>query len=149
MASVLYAGFAFTVGAGLAAQAAINSGLRQYVGGPVIAAAVSFGVGLLFLVVVAVIVAAVSGTEPLQLAAAPWWAWTGGVIGAVYIVTSVVLTPRIGVGVLIAFAVAGQLIGALLIDQFGMFGLPGRQISPLRAIGVALLISGAVLIRFF
>lgn len=149
MASVLYAGFAFTIGAGLAAQAAINSGLRQYVGGPVIAATVSFAVGLIFLVVVAVVVAAVSGTTPLKLAEAPWWAWTGGVIGAIYIVASIVLTPKIGVGVVIAVAVAGQLVGALLIDQFGMFGLPTRQISPLRAIGVALLVSGAVLIRFF
>lgn len=149
MSSVLYAGFAFVVGAGLAAQAAINTGLRAYVGGPVIAAAVSFLVGLVFLVVVAVIVAAVGGTSPLRLTAAPWWAWVGGVIGAIYIVATILLTPRVGVGVVIALAVAGQLVGALIIDQFGLFGLPARQISPLRAIGVALLVSGAVLVRFF
>jgi transporter family-2 protein len=149
MTNVLHAGFAFVVGAGLAAQAAINTGLRQYVGGPVIAAAVSFLVGLLFLVVVAVAVGAVSGTSPLQLAEAPWWAWTGGVIGAIYIVATIVLIPRVGVGVVIALAVAGQLVGALLIDQFGLFGLPVRQISPLRAVGVALPTSGAVLVRFF
>ncbi len=149
MSSVLYAGFAFVVGAGLAAQAAINTGLRQYVGGPVIAAAVSFLVGLVFLVVVAVIAGAVTGTTPLRLASAPWWAWIGGVIGAVYIVATILLTPRVGVGVVIALAVAGQLVGALLIDQFGLFGLAVRQLSPLRALGVALLICGAVLVRFF
>jgi transporter family-2 protein len=85
----------------------------------------------------------------LQLAEAPWWAWTGGVIGAIYIVATIVLIPRVGVGVVIALAVAGQRVGALLIDQFGLFGLPVRQISPLRAVGVALLVSGAVLVRFF
>jgi transporter family-2 protein len=149
VSSVLYAGFAFVVGAGLAAQAAVNTGLREYVGGPVIAAAVSFLVGLIFLLVVALIAGAASGVSPLRLAAAPWWAWVGGVIGAIYILASIVLTPKVGVGVVISLAVAGQLVGALIIDQFGLFGLPAHQLSPLRAVGVALLICGAVLVRFF
>lgn len=149
MSGVLYAGFAFIVGVGLAAQAAINTSLREFVGGPVIAAAISFLVGLVFLVVMAAVVGATTGVEPLRVGAAPWWAWVGGVIGGAYIVVSIVLTPKVGVGVVIALAVAGQLVGALLIDQFGLFGLPARQLSPLRALGVVFLICGAALVRFF
>jgi uncharacterized membrane protein YdcZ (DUF606 family) len=37
----------------------------------------------------------------------------------------------------------------VLIDQFGWLSFPQQQASPLRLLGVALLISGALLVRLF
>jgi transporter family-2 protein len=37
----------------------------------------------------------------------------------------------------------------VLIDRFGWIGFPQRELSPLRLVGVALLVAGALLVRIF
>jgi transporter family-2 protein len=36
----------------------------------------------------------------------------------------------------------GQLAGAVILDHYGLFGLPVRSITPSRIVGVLLLLSG-------
>jgi uncharacterized membrane protein YdcZ (DUF606 family) len=37
----------------------------------------------------------------------------------------------------------------VLIDRFGWLNFPQHQVSPLRLLGIALLVSGALLVRLF
>ncbi|MNP56367.1 hypothetical protein D3C76_1510880 [compost metagenome] len=46
-------------------------------------------------------------------------------------------------------ALAGQVVGSLLLDHFGWFGLVERQINLPKLVGVMLLMAGVVLIQFF
>jgi transporter family-2 protein len=62
--------------------------------------------------------------KPSQLASAPLYAYLGGIIVAIYVVMITVLVPRIGVGTAIAFIVTGQILCAIIIDHFGLFGIP-------------------------
>jgi bacterial/archaeal transporter family-2 protein len=55
------------------------------------------------------------------------------------------LGPRIGALALVAFVLAGQLVMALLVDQFGILGFPRAPISATRLLGAALLVAGALL----
>jgi transporter family-2 protein len=80
---------------------------------------------------------------------APWWAWVGGVLGAFYVTATVVVPVRIGAAAFFGILVAAQLVTSVLIDQFGWLSFPQHQVSPLRLLGVALLISGALLVRLF
>jgi transporter family-2 protein len=80
-------------------------------------------------------------------AAVPWWAWTGGCLGAAYVVLSIVLLRRLGASTVVAFVVAGQMLGALAFDQFGLMGLEPRPATPLRLAGVLLLVGGMILMR--
>ena len=83
--------------AGMAAptQFAINSQLRQIVGGPVLAAALSFLVGTVILfATTAVIRRSVPELGPIMNA--PWWMWLGGLLGAFFVCASIVLTPASG-----------------------------------------------------
>lgn len=133
-------------GASLPIQAGVNTALRHYVGRPEIAALVSFSVGLLGLL--AWVIATRQPWPTLaQAGKAPWWAWTGGLIGAFYVTTVVVLTPRLGVAATLAISVAGQMATAVALDHFGALGVPVREFSPARAIGAAMLVLGVVLIR--
>jgi transporter family-2 protein len=77
----------------------------------------------------------------------PWWAWTGGVLGAFYVVGAVVSAPRLGAAAFIAVLFAGQTVASLLADQFGWVDYEQRDITPGRIVGVALLSVGVQLVR--
>ena len=75
----------------------------------------------------------------------PWWLWLGGVM-SVFIVLSITLaTPRIGVAATIGIVIAGNLVAAALIDQYGLFGQDQVAITAVRLLGLALLAAGAAL----
>jgi hypothetical protein len=82
---------AFAAGMAVPVQFAVNAEMRGAVGGPVLAAAISFVVGTLALLV-AVLVAREGAPSLSDLAGAPWWAWAGGFLGAFYVTASIILT---------------------------------------------------------
>jgi len=55
--------------------------------------------------------------------------------------------PRLGAATTLALVVVGQMVGSLLLDQFGLFGTPQHPVSVIRIAGAACLILGVVLIR--
>jgi transporter family-2 protein len=140
--------FAIAAGAVIPFQAGVNAQLAHWVDSPVRAAFVSFLVGTIALLVVAAFV-----RKPLppvgRLADAPWWVWVGGLLGAFYVVGSVVTAPKLGAATLIAAVVAGQLLSSLVVDQFGWVGFEEHAVTPGRLIGIALVAVGVVLVRFF
>jgi transporter family-2 protein len=56
---------------------------------------------------------------------------------------------RLGAAAFFGILVAAQLVTSVLVDQFGWLNFPQHQASPLRLVGVGLLISGALLVRLF
>lgn len=79
----------------------------------------------------------------------PWWVWTGGILGALYVALALVLVTKLGSGVLFSAVVLGQMIAALLIDQFGLLGAVKHEITPPRVLGVVMIVSGVALVRLF
>jgi transporter family-2 protein len=77
----------------------------------------------------------------------PWWKYLGGVMGAFYITTVVIIAPKIGAANTLGFIVAGQLISAVIFDHFGLMGFVIRQITLPRILGVIFLVLGVYLIR--
>jgi transporter family-2 protein len=134
------------VGAGLlmSFQGPINAALRTNVG-VYESALVSFTVGTLALL----LVVAFAGQGKLSASfQVPPWQLLGGLIGAVFVTTSLVATPKIGVAGMIAAALAGQMLGALAIDRAGWFSLAPRGLTPWRVAGVALLGLGVWFLNF-
>ena len=142
----LYVALAIIAGAGLAAQVVINAELRASTQSALWAAIIQFLVGLAGLAVVTII-----WREPLTTTGwgrAPWWAWTGGLLGAAYIVLAAALARQLGAALLLALVIAGQVIISVLIDHFGWFGAPVHRLSLARAAGAVLLVAGVALIRW-
>ena len=135
------------VGGGLiAAQAPINARLRLVVGSPLLAAAVSFAVGTLFLAVGVVLTNGGGGVA--TLGGGPWWAYLGGLCGAVLVTATLVATPRLGVTTTFVAVIVGQVAVAAVIDRFGLFGVTMRGITPTRILAIGLLaVSMALLLR--
>ena len=78
----------------------------------------------------------------------PWWIWTGGFAGAAYVLAAVVFARSLGVAMLFAAVIVGQLTAGLVIAHFGWFNVPVHRVSPERLIGAALLVAGMALIRW-
>jgi bacterial/archaeal transporter family-2 protein len=76
----------------------------------------------------------------------PMWAWFGGLFGAFYVAISTVVAAELGATSLLALALAGQLLMALIVDHFGWLGLPENPITLGRLFGVSLLAVGVWLI---
>ena len=131
-------------GAILPLQALINARLGAGFGGPIWAAMLSFLVGTIALV--ALLLAMRTPMPGLHATAGlPWWVWTGGVLGAVYVSSVIIAVPALGATALAAFVILGQLLAATLLDHYGVLGAV-REINPARATGVFLLIMGAILV---
>ncbi len=136
---------AFVIGMMLPIQAGVNAQLRTGLGHPLLAALASFAVGTVALFLVSVAARARLSATPI--AAIPWWHWTGGLLGAIYIAAAVVLAPRLGAATLIAAIVAGQMITSLLLDTRGWAGFPQQPLTPARLFGGVLVIAGVLLIN--
>ncbi len=136
--------------AGMAAptQFAINSQLRQVVGGPVLAGAISFLVGTIILIAAAAVVSR-SVPDLGSVMGAPWWMYLGGLLGAFYVCASIVLTPRLGAATTIGLFLAGQVIASIAIDHFGLLGLPVHSASIPRLLGALLIIVGVAVVQRF
>jgi bacterial/archaeal transporter family-2 protein len=129
-------------------QFGINSQLRNFVGGPVAAAAISFVVGTVALAVAALVVQR-SLPEPGSAASAPWWAWTGGLLGAYFVLASIILTPRLGAATTIGLILTGQVLASIVIDHFGLIRIPVHETSFARIVGALLIVAGVVMVQRF
>ena len=137
--------------AGVAApiQFAANARMGQGAGGPVTAAAISFFIGTVaLLLVVAGILLMRRGESPTipGVMQVPWWAWAGGFLGAFYVSMSIILTPRLGASPTIGFIIGGQMIASIVLDHFGLLNLPTSPVSLPKLGGAALVIIGAVIV---
>jgi transporter family-2 protein len=140
--------YALALGAGIsvAVQQVLNGALRTALGSPAWAGFVSYLVGLMTMIVV---LFALGERLPSWQAVAntPWWTWSGGVLGGVFILLMILLLPSLGAATLIALVVAGQMATAITLDHFGAFGLAPHPVSLSRLAGAALLIAGVVMIK--
>lgn len=77
---------------------------------------------------------------------APWWSFLGGVLGSMLVVLANRAVGSVGVAGFTAVSVAIQLIISAAMDHYGLLGSELRLMSPQRAVGIALLALGAVLV---
>jgi transporter family-2 protein len=140
----LYSALAFLAGVMVAIQAPTNALLGKASGSAIAAALISFAVGT------AALAGVLLATGWVRLSPAmrelPWYAWIGGFYGAFFVAIAAFVAPRIGVGALLTAAVAGQLIAALVLDHFGLLGLPQQPAAWGRMLGLTMVFVGAILV---
>ena len=139
-----------TLAAGMAAptQFATNTQLRQVVGGPILAAALSFLVGTVVLFVTTLVLRR-SVPELGPIMDAPWWMWLGGLLGAYFVSASIILTPLLGTATTVGLFLTGQVIASIAIDHFGWIGVSVQPASIPRLLGALLIIAGVAIVQRF
>lgn len=71
---------------------------------------------------------------------------TGGILGALFVVSSILLIPRLGATTMMSAFITGQLIMAVAMDHYGLLGLTVSPLNWQRGIGVVLLFVGLALV---
>jgi transporter family-2 protein len=141
---------ALLAGAVLPVQGVVNGLLRHDLGAPFVVGAVSFLVATLAMAVALLFSATVlrAPAPTLRgLPAMPWWGWLGGFAGAIYVTTVFTAIPVIGASAAVGLTVAGQQVASVFVDRHGWFRLPKRDVSPLRLLGVVILLAGVATIK--
>lgn len=130
------------MGLTVATQTAVNSRLGKYTKTPFMASAISFAVGSIFLL----ILMAITKTSVLipisTFTNNPWWLWIVGFTGAFGLTVNILLFPRLGSVQTAVLPIFGQIIAGTLVDQFGMFYSPVSRITPLKLLGLILVLFG-------
>jgi transporter family-2 protein len=134
-----------SIGVTIATQAGINSTLRGALSSPIQAALISFATGTVLLAVIA-FSQGNKWTGEQSFSALPWWAWTGGILGAFNVAMSIVLAPRLGALLLAGSVITGQVIASLFLDKFGWLGYPKIDIDMKRLAGAVLMVLGLYLV---
>ncbi len=141
-----YVFLAFIIGTCVPTQAGINNQLRNWLGSPFLASVVNFCVGAGFLVVFT-LVTRIPMPAMGDLKGCPWWAWCGGIVGVFFVSSAIVVAPKLGAASMLSLVVAGQMVASILLDHFGSLGYQIQPITPLRILGVTMVIGGVLLIR--
>lgn len=128
----------FVAGALVAFQPSVNARLAQKVG-LVESAWISFAVGTVFLLLM---VLSFGQGSLRAITRVSWWELTGGLMGAFYVFTVIFFVPRLGTGAAMAVTIAGQMITALLLDHFQLFGFRGIPVDIFRVLGAGLILVG-------
>ena len=122
------------VGAVIPAQTAVN---------------ISFFIAFCCAAALAGVLAATTGPgiDLTQAFGEPWWVWIGGLMGVIFITGNVILFPKIGAVETVVLPILGQVIMALVIDNFGLFGAVQTDVGWLRVLGALVVVAGIVLVH--
>jgi|SoiMethySBSTD1v2_1073268.scaffolds.fasta_scaffold1110255_1 transporter family-2 protein len=138
-ALLLFAGALITV------QASINARLGSVLGNNMQAVLVSFVVGT----IAALAFCLIEGRSVVSwetVRQAPWWVWTGGLLGVAFVWTTIFAVPKVGVSIMFPIVVAGQMVAAIIVEHFGLLGSAKVQVSLPRIGGVVLVVLGVMVL---
>lgn len=146
--SLSFIALAVLAGAMIPFQSAMNTQLGKSLQSPYFSALTVFVVAAIGLTIYNLV-----SRQPLpggaQFAGAPWWGYLGGVLGGAYILLIVICAPRLGIGTVTLMVLLGQVLAALVIDQFGLLNAPLHALTWQRAVGVLLVLIGVYIVRSY
>jgi len=129
-------------GAVVGVQRALNGQINEHSHQSFTTSLLNFITGTTFLVIL-ILAGVVLGKNDLSpLPAGPWWIYTGGVIGVIYIAFTSTIVQHLGVLTFTLFSVGGQLAGSLIIDLVSP--TEGVSVSAYLVTGLAMTYIGVI-----
>lgn len=99
-------------------QRALNGQINEFTKQSYATSLLNFVMGTIFLILFLVFLIIVKGEHLVALPRGPWWIYTGGVIGVLYIASTSLIVQHLGVLTFTLFSIGGQLIASLFLDFF-------------------------------
>ena len=136
---------AVVVGALMPVQAGVNAQLTRILQNPYLTATISFTTGSIALFLLS-LAKGVNLEEVKRMSSVSPHLYVGGILGAIFVSSTIFLIPKMGATTMIAAFITGQLLMSVLIDHYGLLGLAVTPISMTRILGVILLFAGLFLV---
>lgn len=86
---------------------------------------------------------------PGQVAALPWWAWLGGVLGGGVVACQLLIARQIGAASFLGLLVTAGVLTSIALDHFGWVGFATHPASLPRIGGGLLMVAGVLLVAMF
>lgn len=109
---------AVLAGALVGVQRALNGQINEYSKASFTTSLLNFVMGTSTLIILLFALLIFKGDAIVPLPSGPWWVYTGGTIGVIYIAFTSTIVQHLGVLTFTLFSVGGTLIGSLLLDIF-------------------------------
>ena len=116
--SILSVLLALFGGAFVGIQRALNGQINEFTKQSYATSLLNFVMGTIFLIFFLIFLIIVKGEHLVALPKGPWWIYTGGVIGVIYIASTSLIVQHLGVLTFTLYSVGGQLVASLFIDFF-------------------------------
>lgn len=129
-------------GAVVGVQRALNGQINENSHQSFTTSLLNFITGTAFLVILILMGIATNRIELVALPAGPWWIYTGGVIGVIYIAFTSTIVQHLGVLTFTLFSVGGQLVGSLVIDLVSP--TDGVHVSAYLVTGIVMTYAGVI-----
>ena len=129
-------------GAIVGVQRALNGQINESTEQSFTTSLLNFIMGTTILVIFLGIGMLINRTEIVPLPAGPWWMYTGGTIGIIYIAFTSTIVQHLGVLTFTLISVGGQLVGSLLIDFYSP--TEGVHVSVYLVTGIVMTYLGVV-----
>ena len=123
-------------------QRALNGQINEHSHQSFTTSLLNFITGTTFLVILILVGVALGKNELSPLPAGPWWIYTGGVIGVIYIAFTSTIVQHLGVLTFTLFSVGGQLAASLVIDLVSP--TDGVSVSAYLVTGLAMTYIGVI-----
>jgi transporter family-2 protein len=140
--SFLAVALAVFAGALVGVQRALNGQINEHTDHSYATSLLNFINGTTFLLLFVMFLVLIGKIELQPLPSGPWWIYTGGVIGVVYIAATSLIVQHLGVLTFTLFSVGGQLFGSLLLDLYAPS--EGVSVSWFLVTGIAMTYIGVV-----
>lgn len=129
-------------GAVVGVQRALNGQINEHSHQSFTTSLLNFITGTTFLVILILVFVALGKNDLSPLPAGPWWIYTGGVIGVIYIAFTSTIVQHLGVLTFTLFSVGGQLAASLIIDLVSP--TDGVSVSAYLVTGLAMTYVGVI-----
>ncbi len=134
--------FGCFAGAIVGVQRALNGQINESTNQSFATSWLNFIMGTTFLVIFLAIGVIINRAEFISFPSGPWWMYTGGTIGVIYIAFTSTIVQHLGVLTFTLISVGGQLVGSLLIDLYSP--TQGVQVSAYLVTGILMTYLGVV-----
>ena len=129
-------------GAIVGVQRALNGQINEHSHQSFTTSLLNFATGTAFLLILITAGLIIGRNELSPLPSGPWWIYTGGVIGVIYIAFTSTIVQHLGVLTFTLFSVGGQLVGSLIIDLVSP--TDGVSVSAYLVTGIVMTYAGVV-----
>ena len=136
---------AVIIGTLMPVQAGLNAELTRILKHPYLGAFISLTTGAIA-VLILVLIKGIGMSELKRMSEVSPHLYLGGILGAIFVGSSLFFIPKMGATPMIAAFITGQLVGSVLIDHYGLLGLASTPITMTRVLGVFLLFAGLFLV---
>ena len=129
-------------------QSGFNGALNKALQAPVLTA-LAIVAGNLVVYAVACAFTGLPSASSERIGQVPWWAWFGGILGGLYILSVILFAQKLGAAMFTGLTVTAAIVTSVLLDHFGLVGFEQHDAGFGRILGCAVMIAGLAAVCVF